>query len=343
MEANFLSEFSRGRDNNLNLIRMIAATGVLISHAWAVSSGLADQQPLSETLRGIDLGTISVYIFFAISGYLVARSFDRTGSLKRFWSAWVLRIFPALLVLLLVTALIIGPFLTIAEAGEFWKTAPSYIFRNLTLFSLQQHLPGVFTDNPVGAAINIPLWTLSYELLCYFSIMLLGIAGVLKSHRLMVLALLAFLIAYAIILYYEPHQRLVSLAKLALPFITGVFFFVWREKIPLSPLIGLGLFALAAIAYNTILFQEIFVIAITYNVFLLAYLPGGVIRKYNRVGDYSYGIYIYAFPIQQIVAYQGVTEPILNIFISFPVALVCAVISWTVIEKPSLALAKSIR
>src|SRR5690606_17754997 len=99
-----LADIGRGRDNNLNLIRMIAATGVLISHAWPVTTGDVKDQPLASLLGGIDLGMICVYIFFAISGYLIAQSYDRDPKLTHFWTARVLRIFPALLVVLLLTA-----------------------------------------------------------------------------------------------------------------------------------------------------------------------------------------------------------------------------------------------
>jgi peptidoglycan/LPS O-acetylase OafA/YrhL len=343
MNICFLSEFSNGRDNNLNLIRMVAATGVLVSHAWPVSSGDVDQQPLSQTLNGIDLGNISVYVFFAISGYLVAQSFVRSGSLKRFWSARALRIFPGLLVALLITALIIGPLLTVAAMEDFWRAVPSYVLRNVTLFSLQQYLPGVFSGNPVGSVTNIPLWTLKYELTCYAALMVLGVAGVLKSRRLMIAAALVFLLAYTAVLYFQPHQALVSLAQLALPFLTGVCFFVWRDRIPLSFPLGVALVFLSFLTYKTPVFREVLVFTLTYCVFLLAYLPGGLIRRYNRIGDYSYGIYIYAFPIQQIIAFQGVTDPLTNILLAFPLTLGCAGLSWWLIEKPALALVRRLR
>lgn len=197
--------------------------------------------------------------------------------------------------------------------------------------------------NPVGRSINIPLWTLNYELVCYFSVCLLGLAGVLKNRPLMSIAIIGFLVAYGVVLYFEPHGRLVKLAGLALPFMTGVVFYVWREKIRLNLSIGLGLVIVAVICYPTPLFREAFVIALAYGVFLLAYLPDGLIRQYNQLGDYSYGIYIYAFPIQQVVAQQGVSEPLVNIMISLPLTLTCAVLSWRLIEHPSLAFSKKLR
>ncbi|USG60960.1 acyltransferase [Sneathiella marina] len=343
MEPKYISDFAKGRDNNLNLIRMVAAIGVLVSHAWAVSDGLVNEQPFSSLLKGIDLGTVSVYVFFAISGFLIAQSFVRANNLRSFWSARIFRIFPALLVVLLLTAFILAPLLTSAPLYTLLEAIPAYIARNFTLFFLQHNLPGVFMDNPVRNTINIPLWTLNYELICYISVCLLGLAGVLNNRPLTILATIAFLVAYSIVMYFEPHQRLVKLAGLALPFMTGVVFFVWREKIRLRLSIGLGLAAAAVICYPTPIFREAFVIALAYGVFLLAYLPDGLIRHYNQLGDYSYGIYIYAFPIQQITAQQGVTEPLVNIMISLPLALTCAVFSWRLIERPSLSFAKKLR
>ncbi|MEH6524503.1 MAG: acyltransferase [Sneathiella sp.] len=340
IKPKFVGDFASNRDNNLNLIRIIAAIGVLISHAWAVSDGLVHEQPLSSLLKGTDLGKVSVYVFFAISGFLIAQSFVRSSNLKSFWVARIFRIFPALLVVLLVTAFILAPILTAAPMDELLKAIPAYITRNFTLFYLQHKLPGVFMDNPVHRIINIPLWTLNYELICYFSVFLLGLAGVLKNRLSMIIAIIAFLVAYSFVLYFEPHKRLVNLAELSLPFMTGVVFYVWREKIRLNLSIGLGLVTVAVICYPTPLFREAFVIALAYVIFLLAYLPDGLIRQYNKLGDYSYGIYIYAFPIQQIVAQQGVTEPFVNIMISLPLALICAVFSWCLIERPSLSFSK---
>lgn len=343
MKSSVLADIETGRDNNLNLIRMLAATGVLISHAWPVSTGEINRQPLADILNGIDLGMISVFIFFAISGYLIAQSYDRDPDLKRFWLSRIMRIFPALLVVLMITALILAPLVTISEVSAVLRAAPEYIIRNFTLFSLEQRLPGVFKGNPVGGSTNIPLWTLSHELTCYFSVMILGMAGILKNPRLMLVILLAFITAYALVLYFEPQQRLVALSKLAYPFMIGVLFFVCRHWLPLNWMLGGGLVLLSLLLHGTFLFREIFIFSLAYNVFLVAYLPRGRIRNYNRLGDYSYGIYIYAFPIQQLVAYSGVTNPFLNILLAFPLTLTCAVLSWIFIEKPSLAVAKKFK
>ena len=103
----YLGDYSRGRDNNLNLIRMIAAAGVLVSHAWPLTMGSGAVQPLVR-VTGHSLGTICVYVFFAISGFLIAASFDRSDTI-RFVAARVLRLVPGLFVSVAVVALLMGP------------------------------------------------------------------------------------------------------------------------------------------------------------------------------------------------------------------------------------------
>lgn len=343
MNFTTLADVGTGRDNNLNLLRMLAATGVLVSHAWPVTTGDIHDQPLVTLLGGIDLGMVCVAIFFVISGYLIAQSYDRDPKLAHFWIARALRIFPSLLVVLLLTSFVLAPMITVATVDAVLRAAPEYIIRNFTLFSLQQTLPGVFSDNPVGRPTNIPLWTLSHELTCYFLVMLLGLAGLLKRPWLMLLVWVTFLVAYTLTLYFEPIPRLVALAKLAFPFMIGVLFYVWRARLALSWTIGLLLAALAMAAHGTLLFPEIFFTALAYWVFLVGYLPRGVIRHYNRLGDYSYGIYIFAFPIQQLMVYLGIKTPVMNILLSFPLALACAILSWTFIERPALALARRLK
>ncbi|MEX1036103.1 MAG: hypothetical protein WDZ54_09115 [Sneathiella sp.] len=158
----------------------------------------------------------------------------------------------------------------------------------------------------------------------------------------MLLASLGFVAVYGLIIYYEPRQRLVALAELAFPFMIGIFFFVWRRALHLNWMIGAGLILLAIAFHNTPFFREFFMVALAYTVFLFAYLPDGKIRNYNRAGDYSYGVYIYAFPIQQLIASFGVTNPLLNILYTVPLVLICAFLSWTFIEKPALGLTRQI-
>lgn len=259
---------------------MLATSGVLVSHAYPLALEPGVTEPLERALGGVTLGTVCVYVFFAISGFFITQSFEWTSTLARFVRARVLRLFPALIVVLV---------LTVGAASAYWTAVPDYVLRNLTLFVLRWELPGVFTDNPYGGAINGSLWTLSYEVLCYAGVTLLGLVGVLRRKWAVVIALAVRLIPGA-----EP------------------------------------------------LFRPAFVLALSYATFWLGYLPVPALRVYNRLGDYSYGVYIYAFPAQQLVAYWGTVTALGNMVAAALIVLPCAVLSWHLIEKPALAL-KSLR
>ena len=339
--ADTIATLAVGRDNNFNLLRMIAATGVLVSHAYPIALGPGAAQPFSQTL-GITLGTVCVYVFFAISGFFIARSFDRARSRADFLRARALRLFPALVVVLLLTVLG-GAALTL-EPAAYWMAAPEYFVRNATLFFLQYPLPGVFEQNPYGPAINGSLWTLNYEVLCYAGVFLIGVLGILCRPRAMAAVLALVVVCYVVVMATEPHDRLVKLFELGLPFAIGTGFYVWRERIPVSPLIGLGLAALAAvvgyfagsIVELEALFHPVFVLALSYGIFVVGFLPGRWLRLYNRLGDYSYGVYIYAFPVQQLMAHHGITTPYGNIATAALVTLPLAVLSWHLVEAPAL-------
>ena len=193
-DTNTLACRSQNRDNHFNLIRILAAVGVLVSHAFPISLGRGTQEPLQPWLQGTSLGMVSVFIFFCISGFFITKSFDQSQTLSRFIKARVLRLFPALLVTLLVTVIVAGLWLTEAPMPVFIAAVPEYILRNLTMNSLVYELPGVFESNPFGDAINGSLWTLIYELQCYFGVIVLGWLGVIRQSAVFGLAFLSFVI-----------------------------------------------------------------------------------------------------------------------------------------------------
>ena len=123
---------------------------------------------------------------------------------------------------------------------------------------------------------------------------------------------------------------------LALPFAVGMAIWVWRHRIPLSPALTLIGGALAALAWLTPLFIPVFTLAVSYAIFVLGYARLPWIGAYTRLGDYSYGMYVYAFPIQQGVAWSGVTSPLWNMAIALPLTLACAILSWHLVEAPAL-------
>jgi peptidoglycan/LPS O-acetylase OafA/YrhL len=310
-----------------------------------VTLGPGSEQPL-ERLTGFQLGTQAVYVFFAISGFLIARSYEHHTTTWGWAAARILRIFPGLAVMLVLLAFGVGPLLTELTLWSYlsdpatWTYAPA----GLTLAFRQAYLPGVFVDVPYGSETNGSLWTLEYEVLCYLAVLAVGLAGAFRSQVRLEL-MVALFVAANLIMAAAPDLlpvTLRSLLSLGLPFGYGVAFYMARRWVPLTPWLLLPVLLLVPFVRSTALYQPLYVLALAYATFLLAYLPSGLIRRYNAVGDFSYGIYIYAWPIQQMmVDLAGPMDPLTNIALSVPVTLVLAWLSWHFVEKPALGWLRS--
>lgn len=335
-----ISDYSTGRDNNLNLIRMIAASSVLIGHAWPLSLGVSANEP---QIPGW-LASTAVLIFFCISGFLVTRSIDRTSSFSNWIAARFMRLYPGLLVVLLLTVLVLGPAVSQLATQDylFQIDTLTYTLRNLTLLKLQYGLPGVFDNNPYPSAINGSLWTLVYEVACYGGVFVFGVFLRLKFRMPPILFFVGYLALYVgikILNLYDlaPHHAL-GFVKLSFVFVVGMAFYVWRNAIPLHIFPGVIILLISYLLSNTIISREMWLVTLTYWAFLASYLPSGRIRNYNKLGDYSYGIYIYAFPVQQTLVFAiGPLTPSENIMLAAPITLILAVFSWHLVEQPALA------
>ena len=323
---------------------MIAASSVLVSHAYPISLGVGAAEPLDDII-GRSLGWTAVAVFFVISGFLITRSFDQRRHVKDWLAARFLRLFPGLFVVLIVTAFLYGPVTTALPIGSYFSNSETftYVPRNLTLAFLQNGLPGVLETNPFPVAINGSLWTLFHEVACYGGVFLAGMLGLFRTKRHAAILFAFYVVLYLV--FYAPQPgtlltpRAIALRNLSLPFAIGAAAYVWRDSIRLHwAVIPLGALALVPLRW-TVVFDVTLILWIAYTVMLLAYLPAGKIRRYNDLGDYSYGIYIYAFPVQQLMVWAlGPMTPLMNMALSFPLVLCCAVLSWHFIESPALRL-----
>jgi peptidoglycan/LPS O-acetylase OafA/YrhL len=339
---NLLHTKAQGRDNNLNLIRAIAAFAVLISHAVPIAAGPMLPEPL-ENLIGYSLGTVSVMMFFVISGFLIPLSFERAPSHQRFIKARVLRIFPGLTVNLVFVALILGPLVTTLPLWTYLSDPQSILFilRNIALVPLVYTLPGVFEGQPTSTIVG-SIWTLRHEVGCYLMVFLLGLFGLYRHQSAFRILSLMYLIALwpaLIISDITLHPLLLGFTKLSLPFVVGMGFYAWRQHLPLT-LWGVAVTACAAWALSqTLFYYPALCLALGYATFWLSYIPSGAIRAYNQIGDYSYGIYVYAFPAQGWAVWAfGPQSPFENILYATIPTIVLAVASWHLVEKPAMGL-----
>ena len=327
------------RINNFNLLRMVAAVAVLISHAYPLALGPGAREPLGDVL-GMNLGTLGVLTFFAISGYFISQSFDRRGDLIEFVTARVLRIYPALIVVVLITVFVVGPLFTDLNLRSYFSDPRTilYIPRNLRLWPMQYDLPGVFSANGYQA-INGSLWTLLYEVACYASVVIVGWLSIL-NRRMLAAAFVSYFVLYILAFSVLPaigHEHLLrhNIHLLSFPFFLGMVLYHFRMSIPLRPFILVFLLGTAVASYGQPWFHEAFaMLAWCYRIFYLGFGQWRPLLVYNRLGDYSYGTYIYAWPTAQIiVALLKDCGPLLLISLSLPLTLLLAALSWHIVES----------
>jgi peptidoglycan/LPS O-acetylase OafA/YrhL len=342
---NTLGDLASIRNNNFNLIRMLAATAVLISHSYPLALGRDAIEPLSKWI-GLSLGELAVITFFCVSGFFISLSRDRAASTMDFFIARFLRIYPGLTLVLLISVLLIGALFTTLGPSEYFSSGETYgyLIHNLTLFSMKFQLPGVFENNP-WPGINGSLWTLFYEVTLYVLVGGLGafafysegckFAGFLTFYAALYVTFKALMLNTTLL---EDFHCAEFFFTWSLPFVLGMSFYRYRDYIPHRFIGFLPFAALAVCTWRTPYFFECFVLAWAYLIFYLGFATRPVTDRYNQLGDYSYGVYIYAFPIQEILAhlFKGI-GPVSMMLLAFPLALLAAIFSWHLIEKPAMA------
>jgi peptidoglycan/LPS O-acetylase OafA/YrhL len=355
------------RSNSLNFLRLALALMVVEAHSF----DFFPRQSLVD-INDTGLGIIAVYGFFGISGYLIASSASKRSHGRFLWQRF-LRIFPAFWLCLLVTALIFGPINWLTQAHSCgslscYVTSPNgpvgFLAHNAWLRIHQTQIAGTpraASFPPTLSAWNPSLWTLFYEFACYLILWSLAVLGLLR-RRAVVLAMTVTLLICIAVITATPSLRghftlvdnftLLNLMKLSAVFLVGSCIYLYRDAVPDSFWIALvcavGFVASLALPNDgrspdfAFTFSRYFAPLIVYPLLWLgAHLP------FQRVGsrnDYSYGIYIYAYPVQWMLATAGLVAlgyyPFL--FLTMAGALACGVASWWAIEKHALKL-KSVR
>lgn len=339
------------RDNNYNLLRFLAAALVIYSHSFPMSGVASD--PL-ERLVGFSFGHLAVDVFFVISGFLVTGSLLSRRDLRSFAAARALRLFPVLVVGALGCAFVVGPLQTELPIARYLAHPDTWKFVAMNSvpwpFGVCYTLPGVFQHVPVHGAVNGSLWSLPWELSMYVTLSALGLFAFagrrLLSERALRRVLVGIgLVATAGFTVYEafdfPYQfHLAQSLRLTSLFFGGAALLVLSEHVPLSG--RLALVAAVLLAADFLLprpLMAVYAATLVYLVLWLAYTPCRPLAFYNRVGDYSYGTYVYAFPIGQCVAawLPGASATTI-LLVTVPVTLALAIPSWHLLEERLLKL-----
>jgi peptidoglycan/LPS O-acetylase OafA/YrhL len=338
--------------NNFDVLRLAAAIAVILSHSYAVV-GLREPTPWINPL-GLAWGDLAVLVFFSISGYLITMSWDKDPSIRRYLAKRGLRILPGLIAAATFTSIVIGAFATSLPLFRYFTSANTYLYPVTTglIFAPSAHPHGLFTGNPRGD-INASLWTIPVEVLCYLLLIVLVLA---RLRSTAVLAPIVLLIAVA----GNPHlgnvqHRLIAagvptvsvggaplsvnmILLLGAAFFAASLLYSNRDRVHFNPWMALLVMGVVIASRLTPLGPTIGVIAIPYVVLTLALtcrpLPMGPLRGW----DLSYGVYLLAFPIQQLLTQlTGTRDPWALSALTLIAVLPSAALSWCLIERPSLA------
>jgi len=338
-----LGDLTGDRDNDFQLIRFLAASAVIFFHCYALTDHWTDE-PLWRIAPELNLSVLGVGAFFVVSGFLVTRSWLERGRLVPFVAARLLRIYPALIGATLLT-IVLAAWSSTVPWRAFLADARThdYAWRTVLAWDFVTGLPGAFATNPYRDAVNGSLWTLPIELRLYIGVGLAGVAGLLGRRYLwagVTLALVALVAAKPEWLPVVPGDK--ATRSLALLFGLGSVAYAFRAAIPVT-LAGLaGAVALVAVNPWGVGRGVVFPVLLAYIVLVVAYHPRLRWRAFNRLGDYSYGLYVFSFPIQQIlIAKWGApmaSSPVALLAAAFPLTLVLAAVSWHAVEQPALRL-----
>jgi peptidoglycan/LPS O-acetylase OafA/YrhL len=336
-----LATLSTGRDNNLNLLRFMAATAVVYAHSFGITGRTSNE--IFYSLYGIGLGDIGVDMFFVVSGFLVTKSLC-SKDLRHFVWARIMRIYPALWVSSLVFVAVVGLFVTPLPAIEFWSRHDTllYLIKNATM------LPGVgdemrlpFAFDAGHTEFNTSLWTLPHELQMYMLLSLLGMIGALRFPIILVGVAFFGAIGFVGDSFGWFHLVGMDRARFIFMFFCGSSFYLLRERVPMSGILAAAcvaaLAAAALLTSNHVFHRLVLAAVLPFLTLWLGFVPGGPIRRFNQLGDYSYGVYILACPVQFYLADRyGDLSPWGLFALSMMIVVPLAIISWRYVESRAL-------
>jgi len=332
MTIRYLGDFDGRRDNNFTLVRILFALMVLFGHSYHISGNGYD--PISKLIVPYPwLGDVAVGGFFAISGFLVTASFASRSATQYVLSRSV-RIYPAIVVYCIVAILIVGPLGSSVGPAQYFATQPFNYLKNALLWSWHVNLPYNFLSNPFPGSTNGSMWTLPIEMRSYGLVLTLGLLGIWRNRLAATITLIGLL--YFVLFGSDVSYLFAGENRYHNPmafFAVGCFAWVNRDIIPLSWPIVIAAFFVQLLFLTGPYRIAVHSVCLAYIIFYLVYRVRHI--NIDKFGDISFGVYIYAWPLQQLVWWpgqSGLTNAILATILVVPTAY----LSWWLVEKPAL-------
>jgi peptidoglycan/LPS O-acetylase OafA/YrhL len=342
---------TESRENNLDILRFFLACVVIHSHSYKLTG--YEYSTLRQKFVHLQFGggTFAVDFFFMLSGFLVANSWLRSRGLFDYLKRRVLRIHPGFVICLALCVFIVGP-LGGANLTTYFRSPETYTFFRPLILGPVGSLPGVFANAPWPGQVNIPIWTIRFEFLCYLFLAGLGMAGLLRRRAI----ILGLFVISAGAFAWQAHGRadippfeipifgaIEQIPRFVAFFTAGVAFYLYRDVIPQTGVLALLALAGLAVAAKLHSFEPGLAVFGTYLIFYLGFHPKVHCHHFARYGDFSYGMYLYGFVVQQLLVRDVpiARHPLPLTALAICGALVMAFMSWHLVEKPFLKLKRS--
>ena len=332
-----LADAADRRTDNFLPLRHLAARLVIYGHSYPLGNNVLEQKDLLHAwLPSYSISRCAVFLFFAISGYLLTSSLLRHPSVLRY--AWhrMLRVYPAYLACLLLCVLALGAWFTSWPLADYFHAPETWehLRHNLKPTSFRWHLPGVFESNPYPGVVNGSLWSLGLEVRWYFWLGLLLVLGVVRRRRVFTAVVGSWLL-YATWQTVQGVPDPLGYRALAQTFLLAALAAQWGQHLRPSHLWILAALVLLWLARTgDWIALAIPLVAVQFTLWAGYRLPR---LRWPGSRDYSYGIFLYGFPVQQaVMATWPSLSPLALCAASTALVLPCALVSWHLIERPAL-------
>jgi peptidoglycan/LPS O-acetylase OafA/YrhL len=325
------------RRNSFDALRLVLAGLVAIDHGVILHTGVVSQA------NGTSLGDFAVDGFFVLSGFLVCRSYLRLNSLPRFVWHRFLRIMPGFWACLLVTALVVAPLVAILEGRPFTAaftgepSAVRYVVVNAALLMNQFDIAGLLGANPMPHVFDGSLWTLVFEGLCYAFLAGVGVCGVLRRQRWIVLAVVLGLYGLTVLQTLGVDVVIGDLlVRLALMFFLGSAAWLFADRLPMTA--ALAGAAAALLVFSVVLANPYRLVGAAAFAYLIMWLGTSIPWKVHVRTDLSYGMYIYHYLVLQVLMLTWASRLSTPLFVVLGVltTLLPSAVSWFLVERPAL-------
>ncbi|RVT39901.1 acyltransferase family protein [Sphingobium algorifonticola] len=339
-----------GRPSGFDYLRIGLSCAIVCWHSVVTTYG-PDFQDAVQTTGWRALIGMLVPMFFSVSGFLVAGSLERCPSMVSFIGLRVIRIYPALTVMMLFSALVVGPILTAVPLQTYFSDGTFWRYLATATGFIGYELPGLFLDNPNPQRVNGQLWTIPIELFCYIVLAGLAVFSIARRRGMFLLTVvLRWMLAIGIFVLRHgtgadrPPTGMPAIL-LVICFLTSVAFYLWRDRVRWNARLGIGAGVCSILLMSFPIYGDFVApVPIAYFTIWLGLCNPPKIAILKR-GDYSYAIFLYSYVVQQ--AYMAIGPAVqhwaINIAVALPTTAVLAALSWHYVESPALRLRKPLK